>query len=682
MDEIRGHVETLHIHHVNTNEHEIKAVHDDVVITIRREETAYKKYLYKRMIRDLNNRRFGRKLLKNLKSHKNLILESISPQGGKTKVQLIMAWILLFCLGKYPFFVLQNSLQDIQQFLNRVSQFNKKIDRWTREGGYGPSSVFHLTCVEVPPNKKNMSEYTLGKHIENLHPLILTLHPKRYGRVEEIIEKAVNRPIVAIFDESDLSVGSVLPETTVEKENIYRQHLQPHRNIQKVFISSTNFAVLNSPERTGDKFNYQVIPNNLYEHEGLFYRDFFTCSHFFDVPYIKDLRALESGSEKALSSLEDFFRDLEDIVTNPISPNQPNIALMNFDNHNQAKEVLGRAIVDRMGDRLIVSLYIETGVKEISRDRTRYYHEHIGNYLQRLKDQGNTLPIIIIATNKANRAITFRPNDHSQKLTHFFMCFSDTIHMEALMQAQRANGQYALDDPPTYYYLSKAVFQQIKDNYQNKQVLMSNIEIYHQTRSSREIISHTPLLKVSNKLSRKGVDDTRFMMSSVKCHGVYETIDEALGYARLFIQREHQYPFLIATQFVTFPINDFPYLKEDMNDSDEPYKNLSSSTKNKLNTDIKKKCREMGLKADTCQIGYTHQRNGKLNQLELHKEPNFRADLIALDSHNREEVPVVSYQCHTFPLNHIIIWHTTKGEVCLYINDDLEHPLWTSLSRE
>lgn len=648
----------------------------------------------KYLMSQINNKTFAWQLWNDLKSGTDLIFESAEPQNGKTKLILIMTWLLKFYCEKLPVIIVDNSLTDITQFKERVTQFNQQIRQIVNDPN------FELDIFEVDTR---VSDKTIAKKIKELKPLLTTIHHTRYRRVIDILRLKAGRGVSFIFDEADQSVGSVADMTDLQKEQIFRQMIDEFgRDIQINYITATPFAVENSPHRTDTRsVIVRRVPNNMYEHKRLYYRGFDHETNQFTIT--ECLTGLKDLSTCNPEDLSEFNTYILDILTRPVSPNQPNIALLNVSFENEPKQDLRQYIQSNFkGYSYRIAIYSGNSIEDYQNDNEVgvKYQVHIGRYLQIIKGSvvqqhasvaAQHVPIIILATNKAKRSQTYKSDDHGWKLTHFFLNLPPSSHGETIMQSLRGNGQYPPEAPGLRYYMSKDTYQRILFCYVNKECIAMNMQDPSNGHLSlRDKIIRTTLLQVSRsfKMSRKEVDDTKFEKNEIRCHGMFDSLDETQRYIESSCQL-HQLNLVthLVTEFHTIPRIEFQQAFGHIINLEviNPLVKLSQPLQSQLREWIKTQCYQRGWVGSldsTCQIGYTKERCLQLNQLEINKKLNFRADIIAFDAELRGDIPVVIYpDRNNIPDTAIIIWHTTDQKVCFYINLPEQYIKWSSLKK-
>jgi len=629
------------------------------------------------LLTDLNNKEFADTLF-NIINNTDGILESSQPQNGKTKVILTISWLIKYYLKKIPIIILDNSIADIEQLKSRLKSFNNEVKKIIKDNEY------KLNYYEV---KSQSQPLELTMHINQNSLLVLTLHERRYRKLTDILELAQDKNVCLIFDESDKSVGSIDPTTDIQKELIFRQLMSKYPNrIQNIYITATPFAVQNSPHRN---LNRQItlckIPNDMYEHKGLEYRDFFhPKNQHLLTDCIKNIKNIDTCSNEFQ---HEFIEILNDIKCNKVSSHQPNIALINISYENNPKFNLVTFINKYFSNEFTIAVYIGDGINHFYLDKDQqlkfYYYKnyHIGKYLQILKNSNHQLPIIILATNKATRSQTYKSDDHQWSLTHFLLELPEKAHVETIIQCLRGNGQYPFDSHGIRIYLSTMTYDMIIKSYINKE-LISNAIMTNVNSKPRNLITDTQLIKMKNKYSRNNIDDTKYNNNKIKCHAMYDKLDEAILYSHYLndlnqltididlVTSYYEIPFSqVADVFTTIDLT-----------REEPFINMSKSIQNSLRSRIISICLNnqwITTNNTTCQICYSKVRSFELNNIDFNKSPNYRADIIALDPSNTTVVPIVIYKTRDLDQNKGILWQTTTGKICYYVPDEIPFSLAT-----
>jgi hypothetical protein len=514
--------------------------------------------------------------------------------------------------------------------------------------------------------------------VENCIPMVLTIHPRRYEQMFEIL-KYENEKVSIIYDEADQSIGSVFEETDQQKELISRRILTEYPKIKCYYITATAFAVLNSPHRVKNRnIILRNVPTNMYEHKQIYYRGFFHSSNeFYDgecLDYLDDINGITE------IHWEQFKSIIERFIDHPRAPHQPNIGLLNVSFMNEPKFDLGERLEQEFKDKIMIVVYDGEGIFVIDDGKYVLDNSHyIGEFIQSIKNKKIEKPILIMAARMANRSQTYRSIDNQWNLTHFMLSLNKNSSMETIIQSLRGNGQYPISAPGLAIYVSKSTLYRIHNAYINK-ILLSH-QLIDREVDYRKMITKTPLFKPLSriKFSRNEIDDVRFEKVNIYCHGIFNTIEECKKYIRLY---SNQYPIVVATTYY----NDIPYtiLGDETpacSGEQNHLENLTYKKQSVLRNLIAKECIDRNYVQDfhTIQLCYTETRMNQLNQFHIYKKRNFQADIIAINPTNQKTIPVVIYNQKSFNENEAIIWHTTDGRVCFTINNEEERMILRQL---
>lgn len=638
------------------------------------------------LLDDLNNPEFATALMTDMETGVDVIYESNLPQVGKTKMLLTQAWILSHHFGRMLVIIVDNKNVDVIQLLGRKNQFNERLP------------------PEAPP--LNIAELSIGDDsavvnglVRRKVPTLLTIQFRRYERIFDLTlaAKEAGIPLTVLYDEADQSVGSVLEETGESKENIGRLLIERYPDTIFYYVTATPFAIENSPQRT-QKRNVviRIVPTNMYEHLGLYYRDFSSpCVHFHRTECLQDIKLVDAYSQEDFDKLREILREI--IQSNQSGKlNQPEIALFNVSYGNEPKYSIMDMIEQSFPRQFLLVAYTGNGVEELSYLSVKDYKGreieekltrrsfgtlHIGAYLQRKKDAGEKRPIMIFSTNLASRSQTFRSDDHRWILTRFFLVLAQYASMETTIQALRINGQYPRDAPDVTVYASAGTLDKIKLACENKERITRRL-IEHQDADEplRSALLQVPMLegKLKTPLSRREIDDIKKCktLEGIKCHGYGETEADALNRIA-----DHQrvagtdFPVLIVTKkYCEIPLSDVAHI---LRGRDIAIK-LDKDIQRALRGYILDQCVRRGWALSTAdiQLMYHETRARQLNQLLALRAENYNTEIIALDPEDRGYISVVIYQQITFPADHVLIWHLSgpHQRVCYYFNTEKAIP--------
>lgn len=642
-----------------------------------------------KILNDLNNPEFADYVRKDLIKGTDVIYESASTQVGKTKLMCILLWYCIYKLGKQVVLVVDNKNADVSQTTSRMIQFNSSL----RQMGIKGRDLDYF--YERNPSTGIFEDEFRNAILES-RVIILTIHPERYRKIDLVgsLCRKFGKELTVIYDEADQSVASVAPVeeggvVPQVKEEIGRKFIAEFPQTQFLYITATAFAVENSRERTeGRRLVLREVPTNMYAHRGLEYRDFRCEGNIINFTHC--LESVKNLFKGRTEDEDELIKILSESIE-PVDPKQPNIILINASRKNDPKNYLMRRISARLPGKFHVCAFVGGGVDEIKKSQriidfvTGETKEvelivnvptgHIGEYLQGIKDrrirEGDVpgKPIIIISTNLASRAQTFKSQDNDWIMTHFLLDLTREASMETTIQALRGNGQYLPTAPYLRMYMSREVYDKIVEALINKMEIMKAVK-NRQGGSIRDAVLAAPQLRGSvTPYSRPGIDDIKVEKTDIECTGRGRTMEEVMELIR-YQKKQHNIDLPVITLTKRYREISMSEVKSVLGGH-----TLKRGLPPSVQTDIRKKlkgiCVEKGWIPPEAHIqiaGYYGAREQQINQLKLFKPSNFDADVIALGSDDTEFVTVVVYVEKEIPPNSIVVWHTTMDDIYFYFN--------------
>lgn len=636
-------------------------------------------YLLSQLLNDLNNSGFIQHIKDYLNDSINqsldLILESIETQNGKTKLCLVLIWIINFYQQRLPIIIMNDSIQDINQLINRVNQFNLHIKSLLDLKGYICTNLYlyFFQVVSVTPQQQIINELSTYK------VPIITLNPSRYRRLSEIVDRIPHHRVTIIYDEADMSVGTITNDkVSLKKEKIWRQfNNQYGKDISYIYITATAFAIYNSPHRTCRNIRYLNIPNDLYC--GYEYRGYLHPTNIIHttqcIEVFKD--NINNLSECPPKYFDKIISILTQIVSIPMTPNQPNIALINIFFRNNLKYLLCTFIKAYVKGSYIIAIYTGDKIDSLQGSVWNTYKICIEQYLTLLKNSHCNIPILIIATRKANRSQTFKSCDGLWKLTHMILSINPKTHMENLIQSIRGTGQFLKDAVGMHIYLSNKLHNLLKRCILNKMILS-----HHLTMKPSDIpypiwLSRIQLVPIGIKMSRKDIDHTRFI-GSPQCTPII--FEEMPPYPSI-LQIAPTFSQIKVTDLYHIPVKPFIDVFKSYPIDVEQYQNQHDNIQNWI---IQWCQQHKWINPDqpiTCQLCPDLDTYYKANTLRYLKEnelDQYNGDIIGLHPNYPDPIPIVIYRPNipadlsNIPPQSIIIWDCTNGRQRCYLHGFLD----------
>jgi len=568
--------------------------------------------------------------------------------------------------NKIPILIASDRLGVLDQYKTRFSEKLLKM----------------LTIINTSFNVQNQS---FNENV--LYGSILSI--ARLKKIKELIfHGGVNfkKQFVLIIDEGDLSIKNV----TCMLEKLQRKMDNFGIFLKRIFITATPFSVTNSKSLSYDIEKYIIIPP--YK-EGFVYRDYMNM----DIIYTKYVKKIATSDNLNMNKISQFIKI--HLIDNQVSK-QPNIGLMKIFHNNKDKHLFAEKLNQCIKNLNIIVytgkgsiLYYNKKVKILEKQGSC-----IAQTLQKLKNEQNTKPILIISYNMASRSQTFKSIDHEWILTHFFIDLPNNSSTEQTIQALRCNGQYNVNDPLIKIYVSKSTHDRITK-------LMINNDIYinqcykNQTNNMRDCIYHVNFIKVKHfkMCSRKGLDDTKIIKSNGDA--VCKNYQEAVIMAKFLVKENNCDNYInITDHFLTIHCEEMiKYISEskkyDINNQDNIYTKLKIIFENDKNfkglTTIQQNflrkliLKHLDNKYNSCQIGYYHERTKMLNKINHRKPVEYQSQVICeLLQNGNVSVVIYVNQYYKYPEkydNKVLIWRNTNGNYHLCVNKDKPKHTYISL---
>lgn len=517
----------------------------------------------------------------------------------------------------------------------------------------------------------------------------------RLKKIKEIIYHGgmnFKKEFVLIVDEGDLSVKNI--SSALEK--IQRKMDNFGIFLKRIFITATPFAVSNSKAISSDIEEYIIIPP--YK-ENFVYRDYTNM----DIKYTKNIKKI-SSDELDIKKIASFFK--KEIIDTKLSDTQPNIGLLKIFHNNNDKHAFAKKLNKHLKNLNIIVytgkgsvLYVNKTEKII--EKQGYC---IAQSIQKLKNENNTKPILIISYNMASRSQTFKSIDHQWILTHFFIDLPNNSSIEQTLQALRCNGQYKLNDPLIKVYVSRKTDDRIMKLLYNNDVYINACNNKHAENNNinmRDCLRDVNFLKVQNfkMCSRKGIDDTKVVKSS---HGICRNYNDAINTAKILIEKNNcsAYEYITDIDLIMpchlivaeiskhnkYNPNDseniYTKLKNLFESNHKSFKGLSAKQQNLLRKIITNYVKEFKNTDNSCQIGYYEERTKTLNKINHLKHDEYKAQIVC-ELRNNGDASIMIYKKNYYKHpekfnNKVLIWRNTNGDYHLYVNK--ENPKYTYIS--
>lgn len=532
----------------------------------------------------------------------------------------------------------------------------------------------------------NVKDETFEKPI--IYVSILSI--VRLRKIKEIVLHGglnFKKEFILIIDEGDLSIKNV----TCMLEKMQRKMDHYGVFLKRIFITATPFCVTNAISLSNNVEKYIMISS--YK-KGFVYRDYTNM----DVIYTSKIKKMASD-DIDIKKIASFLK--KEFVNVKIA-NQPNIGLMKIFHNNKAKHELAKKLNQHVKNLNIVVytgkgsiLYINGKEKIIDKQGMC-----IAQTLQKLKNDNDHHPILIISYNMASRSQTFKSIDHQWILTHFFIDLTNNASTEQTIQALRCNGQYKQSDPLIKIYVSKETNDRIMKLIYNNDLYINECKKQHEQDNSmnmRDCIDYINFIKVPHfkMCSRKGVDDTKVVKTAACKH-----YSDAVNLAKILVKENdcktytnvtERYMVILKDDIVEGickkydPMDDkniYTQLKNIFESEHKNFKGLATKQQNLLRKIIIKCVQKEIPIENSCQIGYYHQRTKNLNKINHTKHDEYKSRVVCeLLSNGNVNVMIYlkNYYKHDEKYeNQVLIWQNTNGDYHLCVHK--QHPTYTYIS--
>lgn len=543
------------------------------------------------------------------------------------------------------------------------------------------------------------------ENFKNETVYISILSIERLTKIKELIyHGGINyrKEFVLIIDEGDLSIKDI----ACRLEKLQRKMDKCNVFLKRIFITATPFSVTNSIAISENIEEYIVISP---ERKGFIYRDYLNMK----IKYTNKIKRISSLNDPDENDIKNFVEFLDNSMGDRLSKTQPNIGLLKIFHNNNDKHEFAKKL-NRYIKNLNIIVYTGKGSVLYFNKEEKYMEKQgscIAQTIQKLKDEDNKYPILIISYNMASRSQTFKSVDHKWMLTHFFIDLPNTSSVEQTIQALRCNGQYKNTDPLVNIYVSKETDDRIKKLLYNNNLLIKTCDSSHKNNKNvnmRESISDINFVKVPNfrMSNRKGVDDTKIIQSIGD--GLCKNYEDAKKMAKILankndclskpvnVTKKH---FVITCKEIVKRIkknknynrhdkeNIYTQLKNNF-DNEKSFNELNCKQQNLLRKIILEKSKQEypNLQIKRCQIGYYSERTKILNNINHLKHKQFQAEIISEIMINGD-INAVIYRknYYTNPENfnnRVLIWRDTNNSYHLCVNKENPSYSFVTLTHE
>jgi hypothetical protein len=519
----------------------------------------------------------------------------------------------------------------------------------------------------------------------------------RLKKIKEIIYYGgINhhKEFILIIDEGDLSIKNI----SCMLEKIQRKMDNCGVFLKRVFITATPFSITNSIAISSNIEKYIIIPPY---RKGFIYRDY---THM-DIIYTKNIKKISTSDNLNIIKIASYIK--KELIDVKISNQQPNIGLMKIFHNNNDKHEFAKKLNKHIKNLNIIVYTGKGSILYVNKKSIAIGKQGlcIAQTIQKLKNEKNNKPILIISYNMASRSQTFKSIDHEWILTHFFIDLPNNSSTEQTIQALRCNGQYKVSDPLIKVYVSKKTHDRImKLMYNNDLYIDECYKMHHIDNSNiRDCIKDINFIKVSNfkMCGRKGIDDTKVIKSNG--NGVTKNYNDAINLAKILVKENDCLTYENVTEnYLIIPketiINTIcQYKKYDPNDNENIYtklkniieesktfKGLTSKQQNFLRKIIIDHVKDFKNIDKSCQIGYYHERSKNLNKINHLKHDEYKSQTVCeLLSNGDISTMIYKKNYYKYPEkyeNKVLIWRNTNGNYHLCVNKPKANYTYISLN--
>lgn len=594
---------------------------------------------------------------------KSMILESLEPQVGKSRLECCLLWLHHFYHKRLVIFIIDDKLNSLEQFsLRDFPKFNESLSSL---------NIDNIASYHIHPKELKCSTPVdvIKSWFVNRDIILTTLNSRRLQILTQALKKFHIPPkqVVLVYDEADMRFADMAEHSKVQKEQ-YSRTIEKYAK-RVYYITATAFACINSPHRPDCV--YQVIPpRNL---KGYEYRSY----HSFPKNYINT-----NIFRKSLNNLDecDEWKDYLDDVLTDKPKDQPSIILVNIAHKILDHKLIADSIM-ALKPQVSVLVYNNTGVTNIDgrKQKALYVMDSSGSKkirariisqaLQHLKDQGHTKPIFIIAGKRASRAETFKSHDQKWTLSRMLLALPDKPTMENIIQCLRVCGIYRTDNSLITIDISLKDHHDISRSVENKYTISRKLQGHS---SLRDKICDISLYRIPGGFTRKECEDGSLDTYASKC--CYETTSRSK--MQKYVNKTFQDRvaiWLTESKNLTIKTSDFPYIEQWIESGDLKFLGKVRKHQAQLRKLLQDKLEKVyNIPKSTLQIAYTSTREAELNSNPLSRPEQKFAEFIAMTMTNvpkrqdaKLKIPIIRYKYDLDSIqecdDRVYIWKTTYG---------------------
>ena len=408
------------------------------------------------------------------------------PQSGKSLVQFILMWTSCFVYEKGTCHLLMNRIDSLLQNMSRdYPDLCKKIYDICERLDIPDYENYLFDYIPFPTYAARESE------ADSIHTVYVAM--ANVTQLTKMYEVArVNRQTI-VFDEADVFI---------QKED------KPVMNL----ISK----IVDEAER---RYECTATPFSNFNEAGQVY------DKVYKIPAKPQYRGYNSPKirRKVFDNMNNkrVIREILPEICTRDTGEYPNITLINVDTHVTAQENLASKIEAKYPGQFRIL---------VMNSKSTTYERPLSETFDKLVNEDDPRPLLVIAGMMASRAITFRTSKENPKqgiLTNMVYMPSKKATQTTLMQAQRVYGNYDESCPDIHLYCPRAVHEVIRSSFLNNSVITDSVV---PDRESRACITSAPVIDTKRKFSNS--DDTSF---EKLCNTEFDTrakLHEFLGSGR------------------------------------------------------------------------------------------------------------------------------------------------------
>jgi len=410
------------------------------------------------------------------------------PQSGKSLVQFILMWTSCFVFEKGTVHLLMNRIDSLLQNRSRdYHDLNKKVRDICERLDIPDYENYIFDYIPFPTYAVTESE------ADSIHTVYVAM--ANVTQLTKMYEVArVNRQTI-VFDEADIfiqkadkPVMNLIDKIVGEAERRYE-------------CTATPFSNFNEAGQVYDKV-YKIPPKPQYRG--------------YSSPKIRR-KVFENMTVKRVT-----HRVLPKILARDTG-DYKNITLINVDTHVNAQEELAKKIERKYPGQFSIL---------VMNSKSSAYERPLSETMDKLVNEEDPRPIIIIAGMMASRAITFRTSKENPKqgiLTNMVYMPSKNATQTTLMQAQRVFGNYEESCPDIHLYCPREIHKCITDSFENNKIITESVK---PDMESRACIESAPVIDTGRKFSN--TDDTSF---EKMCNTEFDTKEEMVDFLNMSTYR-------------------------------------------------------------------------------------------------------------------------------------------------